>query len=422
MRLIRYPLYFFYSLYSLCLLAQQPRPPAVIPGVIEAEDYDPGGEGVSWHLAKARDTAKVYRADAVDIRPVEGGGFAVYVEPGEWLRYSATVQTAGMYTFEFRVAHQTGPDPEIRALCDGLDVTGDMTVPYTGGPAHWVTVSRPGVTLAAGRHVLKLEFGGGSGFYLDWIRATPGTLPQPGPRPDPSQWGLVWGDEFKYSGKPDPTKWDYDIGGDGWGNAELEYYTDRPENARVENGRLIVEARREDYKGRRYTSARLVTRGKREFLYGRVEVSAKLPAGAGTWPAIWLLGISRPEPWPASGELDIMEHIGRNPGWIHGSAHSRKYYWKKGNQKTGITCIPDTQTAFHEYALEWYPDRLEYFVDNNKYLTVVNEGTGWEAWPFDRPEYLLLNIAMGGGWGGAVDDSALPARMEVQYVRVYRHR
>ncbi|MGA3027626.1 MAG: family 16 glycosylhydrolase [Bryobacteraceae bacterium] len=399
-----------------------PRPPAVIPGTIEGEDYDPGGEGVTWHLAKARDTARVYRPDAVDIRPVTGGGFAVYAEPGEWLRYTANVQVAGMYTIDVRVAHQTGMDPEIRVLCDGVDVTGSMTVPYTGGSEHWVTVSRPGVTLTAGQHVLRLEFGGGSGFYLDWIRATPGSLPQPGPKPDPAQWELVWGDEFKYTGKPDPTKWDYDTGGGGWGNDELEYYTDRIENARVEGGRLIVEARREEYKGRHYTSARLVTRGKREFLYGRMEVSAKLPAGAGTWPAIWLLGVSRNEPWPASGELDIMEHIGRNPGWIHASAHSQKYYWKKGNQKTGVTCIPDAQTAFHEYALEWYPDRVEYFVDNNKYLTVFNEGTGWEAWPFDRPEYLLLNVAMGGGWGGAVDDSAVPTRMEIQYVRFYRHR
>ena len=225
-----------------------PRPPAVIPGTIEGEDYDPGGEGVTWHLAKARDTARVYRPDAVDIRPVTGGGFAVYAEPGEWLRYTANVQVAGMYTIDVRVAHQTGMDPEIRVLCDGVDVTGSMTVPYTGGSEHWVTVSRPGVTLTAGQHVLRLEFGGGSGFYLDWIRATPGSLPQPGPKPDPAQWELVWGDEFKYTGKPDPTKWDYDTGGGGWGNDELEYYTDRIENARVEGGRLIVEARREAWR------------------------------------------------------------------------------------------------------------------------------------------------------------------------------
>ncbi len=413
-------LYSLFSVYSLCslyspsLLAQPPRPPAVIPGTIEAEDYDSSGNGAEGHAAKGP-----WVPTAV---PIQGGGSAEPVEPGDWLGYTVSVQSAGMYTFNVRVAHQTGPDPEIRILCDGIDVTGSMTVPYTGGPEHWVTLSRPGVMLAAGQHVLKLEFGGGSGFYLDWIRGTPGSLPQPGPKPDAAQWELVWGDEFKYAGKPDPTKWGYDTGGNGWGNNELEYYTDRPENARVQDGRLIIEARREEYKGRHYTSARLVTHGKREFLYGRIEVSAKLPAGAGTWPAIWLLGVSRPESWPASGELDIMEHIGRNPCWIHGSAHSLKYYWVKGNQKTGITCIPDAPTAFHEYALEWYPDHLDYFVDNNKYLTVLNEGTGWEAWPFDHPEFLILNIAMGGGWGGRVDDGALPARMEIQYVRVYRHR
>jgi beta-glucanase (GH16 family) len=392
--------YSLYFLYSLCF-AQ--APPAELPGTIPAKDFDPGPA-------------------AVDVRPIEGGASAVHVKPGEWLRYATNVQATGMYTIELRVAHETGMDPEIRILCDGADVTGTMTVPYTGGPQHWVTLTRPGVTLTAGRHILKLEFGGGSGFYLASIRATPGTLPQPGPKPDPAKWELVWGDEFHYTGKPDPTKWAWDMGGDGWGNKELEYYTDRPENARVEDGRLIIEVRHEKYRGSHYTSARLTTRGKRDFLYGRIEVSAKLPTGAGTWPAIWLLGTSTREPWPASGELDIMEHIGRNPGWIHGSAHSLKYYWVKGNQKTGITCIPDAQTVFHEYALEWYPDRLDFFVDNNKYLTVANEGTGREAWPFDQPEYLILNIAMGGGWGGKVDDGVLPARMEIQYVRVYRQR
>jgi len=411
------------ALFAACLflpaalLAQKTEPSYTI----QAEDYDSGGEGVSWHLAKARETGKLYRPDPADIRAIPGGGFAAYMEPGEWLRYTRDV-AAGMYTIDFHVAHQIGSDPEIHVLCDGVNITGDMTVPYTGGPEHWVNISRPGITLTAGHHVFKLESGGGSGFYLDWIRLTPGGLPQPGPKPDMTQWSLVWGDEFQYTGKPDPAKWAYDIGGDGWGNNELEYYTDRPENSRVENGHLTIEARREDFKGRQYTSARLITRGKQDLLYGRIEVSAKLPTGAGTWPAIWLLGASRSEPWPASGELDIMEHIGRNPCWIHGSAHSLKYYWVKGNQKTGITCIPDAQSGFHEYALEWYPDHLDYFVDNNKYLTVTNEGTGWEAWPFDHPEYLILNIAMGGGWGGKVDDTTLPTRMEIQYVRVYKHK
>jgi len=351
---------------------------------------------------------------------IENGDRAV--KPGDSLAFPVTVQTGGVYTFTVRVAHPQGFDPEIRILCDGQDVTGYMTVPYTGSADKWTTISRPGVNLTAGAHELQLRAGGGSTFYLDQIAVTPGTLPAPGPKPDPSAWELVWGDEFQYTGRPDPAKWAYDIGGDGWGNKELEYYTDRPENARVENGRLSIEARREDYKGSHYTSARLVTRGTHEFRYGRIEVMAKLPAGGGSWPAIWLLGQSRPEGWPASGELDIMEHIGRNVGWIHGSAHSLKYYWVTGNQKTAVTWLPDAQTAFHEYALEWYPDRLDYFVDNNKYLTVPKESDDWRAWPFDMPEYLILNVALGGGWGGTVDDSALPARMEIKYVRTYRHR
>ena len=148
-------------------------------------------------------------------------------------------------------------------------------------------------------------------------------------------------------------------------------------------------------------------------------MSAKLPLGVGTWPAIWMLGAGD-LPWPARGELDIMEHVGKNPGWIHASAHSQKYYWSNGNQKTGITYLGDAQSAFHEYAMEWSAHRLDFFVDNNKYLTVVNDGTGHDAWPFDDPEYLLLNIAVGGDWGGpVVDDSAFPVRMEVDYVRVY---
>jgi len=186
---------------------------------------------------------------------------------------------------------------------------------------------------------------------------------------------------------------------------------------RVEGGRLIIEARREDFKENHYTSARLVTRGKKPIKYGRLEVSAKLPAGEGTWPAIWLLGDNGKD-WPGCGELDIMEHLGRNPGWIHGSAHSLKYFFKNGNQKTSITYVPHPEAAFHEYAIEWAPDHIDMFVDNNKYLTVTNDGSGWEAWPFGDPEYLILNIALG-GWGGKVNDSQLPARMEVKYVRYY---
>jgi beta-glucanase (GH16 family) len=323
-----------------------------------------------------------------------------------------------MYTLTFRVAHDIGDDPLFIVECDGHDITGIMNAPFTGGMSKWVTLNRPAVQLPAGKHVFTVKQVGGTSFYLDSIDFASGGTVKPGPTLDARKWKLVWSDEFNYTGKPDPEKWAYDIGGDGWGNHELEYYTDRLENARVENGKLIIEARREDFRENHYTSARLVTRGRKDFTYGRIEVSAKLPAGAGTWPAIWMLG-ENGKPWPACGELDIMEHLGRNSGWIHGSAHTLKYFFKNGNQRTSITYVPQPDSAFHKYAIEWYPDHLDMFVDNNKFFTVVNDGSGWEAWPFDHPEYLIMNLALG-GWGGTVDESKLPAKMEVEYVRVYQ--
>lgn len=233
---------------------------------------------------------------------------------------------------------------------------------------------------------------------------------------------LVWNDEFDYKGLPDSAKWNYDTGGHGWGNKELQYYTAwRPENARVENGKLIIEARKEPWEGRSYTSARLVTKGKGDWQYGRIEVRAKLPKGVGTWPAIWLLS-SKSEKWPDDGEIDIMEHVGYNPGKIHASIHCKKYYHSIGTQKTDTTMVPDYSEKFHVYALEWNKDSVNVAVDNKVYFTFTNEHTGYEAWPFDNKMHLLLNIAVGGTWGGqkGIDDKSWPAIMEVDYVRVYR--
>jgi beta-glucanase (GH16 family) len=391
-----------------------------IPGLIEAEDFDTGGEGVGYHDATPGNSGGVGRHDDVDLSACSEGGFTVTdLAPGEWLRYTVDVESTDVYSVVARVARGVGSDSHLRIACDGADITGAITVPNTGGPQHWLTLSRPGVRLTAGTHTLVVTLLDGMPLDLDWIRFTKEAPPTPGPRPNPREWTLIWSDEFEYSGKPDPAKWGYETGGGGWGNHELQHYTDRLENARVDGGKLVIEARRERHGDRQYTSARLVTSGKRTFRYGRVEVSAKLPRGVGTWPAIWMLGASNYE-WPARGELDIMEHVGKNPGWIHASAHCQKYYWRNGNQKTSITYIGDAQSAFHEYAMEWSSDRLDFFVDNNEYLTVTNERTGHDAWPFDDPEYLLLNIAVGGDWGGpAVDDSAFPVRMEIDYVRVY---
>jgi beta-glucanase (GH16 family) len=235
-------------------------------------------------------------------------------------------------------------------------------------------------------------------------------------------WSLVWSDEFNYKGLPDSSKWNYAVGGDGWGNNELEFYTlQRKENARVENGNLVIEARKEQWENRKYTSARLVTRGKADWKYGRIEVRAKLPKGLGTWPAIWMLGSTTPLKWPDDGEIDIMEHVGFDPGAIHASVHCKKYNHVINTQKTAIISVPDFGDAFHLYVLEWDAESIRIFVDKKKYFSFANEHSGYAAWPFDQPMHLLLNIAVGGNWGGkkGVDNAIFPQQMLVDYVRVY---
>jgi beta-glucanase (GH16 family) len=236
---------------------------------------------------------------------------------------------------------------------------------------------------------------------------------------------LVWSDEFNYTGLPDSSRWNYDIGGHGWGNEELQYYTGkRTENTRVENGHLIIETQKENWQGMKYTSARLVTKGKGEWQYGRVEVKAKIPNGRGSWPAIWMLGTNTPLNWPDDGEIDIMEHVGYNQGTVHASVHCKKYYHSIGTQKTGTIQVPDCSTDFHVYATEWDKDSLRVSVDGNVYFSFANEHTGYAAWPFDNKMYLLLNIAVGGHWGGqqGIDDAIFPKRMEINYVRVYQKK
>ena len=237
---------------------------------------------------------------------------------------------------------------------------------------------------------------------------------------------LVWSDEFDQPGLPNSTKWAYEVGGNGWGNNELEYYTSkRSENARVENGKLLIEARKEAYEGKNYTSARLMTKGIAEWKHGRIEVLAKLPAGRGTWPAIWMLGsnISTVN-WPRSGEIDIMEHVGFDPGVVHGTIHTEAYNHAKKTEKGKAISVDNVSSEFHRYAIEWTTDKIDFFVDDQKYYTVEKAVLGAEVaqWPFEQPFYLILNVAVGGNWGGqkGVDESIWPQRMEVDYVRVYQ--
>src|ERR1044071_8943497 len=193
---------------------------------------------------------------------------------------------------------------------------------------------------------------------------------------DANQWRLVWADEFDYNGLPDPAKWGYDVGGHGWGNKELQFYTkDRKENARVENGHLIIEARREDWEGSQYTSARLITKGKGDWLYGRIEVSAKLPSGRGTWPAIWMLptGLEYGH-WPSSGEIDIMEHVGFDPDVVHASIHTKAYNHNINTHKTGQVRVPNARTKFNVYAIEWEAHEIRGYINGKEYFTFRNEG------------------------------------------------
>ncbi|GAB2561801.1 hypothetical protein GCM10027190_09390 [Spirosoma areae] len=237
---------------------------------------------------------------------------------------------------------------------------------------------------------------------------------------------LVWADEFDKPGLPDSTKWGYEVGGNGWGNNELQYYTARrAENARIENGKLVIEARREAYQGKNYTSARLLTKDKTTWTYGRIEAFAKLPKGVGTWPAVWMLGKnSSTAGWPKCGEIDIMEHVGFDEGVVHGTVHTEAYNHSKKTEKGNSTTVKDVTTGFHRYAIEWTAEQIDFFVDDQKYYTVQKSALGYtEAqWPFDQPFFLILNVAVGGNWGGqkGVDESIWPQRMEIDYVRVYQ--
>lgn len=244
----------------------------------------------------------------------------------------------------------------------------------------------------------------------------------------PDGWKLVWADEFDKDGLPDATKWAYDteFNRNGWFNHELQYYAaGRRENSRVENGKLIIAARKEalstmaDYGGQQYSSARLITRGLASWTYGYIEVRAKLPCGVGTWPAIWMLGSKGR--WPDDGEIDIMEHVGQKPGQILGSIYTAAQNWPAGTPNTTSTTVANACSAFHNYQLTWNAERVVIGVDNRNYIQLINPNDGdYRKWPFSNPQYLLLNLAIGGDLGGKVDDTALPQQMEVEYVRVYQ--
>jgi beta-glucanase (GH16 family) len=235
---------------------------------------------------------------------------------------------------------------------------------------------------------------------------------------------LLWADEFTQADgtKPDSTKWGNDIGGSGWGNNELQYYTDRTENARIEGGQLVIEARKENFGGKSYTSARLLTKNKVSWTYGRIEARIKIPKGQGIWPAFWMLGANIDGVgWPLCGEIDIMENIGSLPSTLYGTLHGPGYSGGGGISGNTVLAGAALGDDFHVYAIEWEENRIRWFLDGQQFFSLTPANLpGGSAWVFNAPQFLILNVAVGGNWPGSPNASTVfPQRMTVDYVRVY---
>jgi len=239
-------------------------------------------------------------------------------------------------------------------------------------------------------------------------------------------WVCIWADEFSGT-EVDLTKWTYEINGDGGGNQELQYYTDA--NATVADGILSITAKNESYLGKSYTSSRLNSKYKGDFQYVRVIARAKMPTGVGTWPAIWMMPtMSEYGGWPDSGEIDIMEYVGYDPDVIHSTIHTERFNHMLGTQISYTKAVENAETEYHDYQLDWYPGHMVAYVDGvkigefNYAASFTDEYPYYECFPFDSPFYLILNLAVGGSWGGAegVDPDAFPTALQVDYVRVYK--
>ncbi len=234
---------------------------------------------------------------------------------------------------------------------------------------------------------------------------------------------LVMQDEFNKDGSPNSDLWGFDIGNgpNGWGNNELQYYTDRKENVTIQSGHLIITAREESFKGSNYTSARLLTKGKFEQQYGRFEARIRLPWGQGIWPAFWMLGADiDSNPWPAAGEIDIMEFRGQEPTLILGSVHGPGYSGGEAISKSYSLTNGRFDTGFHVFGIEWGPNFVNYYVDNVLYNQITPADVTGE-WVFEKPFYILINLAVGGSFVGSPnDETVFPQTMLVDYVRVYK--
>lgn len=387
------------------------------------------------------ESEKVYQADYIleveSVTLVEGNwsldddSYLLNDQQG-WLAFDLNIDEPGRYKVEV-IAEGKGTVwiEDYYANDDGrtYNITGNIVFNSEDEQLK----GKEGSPLNSGRHPMKLH-ASGSNLEIDKVlitkmmdhQITPVSMEQSYVG---DEWQLVWSDEFDGMGKPDSTKWIYDIGDWGWGNNEPQYYTQgRSENARVENGNLIIEAHKNDL-GKEWTSARLTTRGRASFLYGKIEFRAKVPSGDGTWAAGWLLGDEYVDElsWPYCGEIDVLETTGKEiddetgNGLNHASCHTRTYYFKEGTQITSEIEVENLENEFHTYGIEWTPEGIIAYLDGNYYYTYDKTQDELE-WPFDKPQNIILNLAIGGGMGGAIDPSLQSAQLVVDYVRVYGKR
>lgn len=384
--------------------------------VFQAENYN------AFYDTTPGNSGGVYRGDDVDIEYTTdtGGGYNVgWIVQGEWLAFNGlNIPATGSYTVRLRVASPNGATASVD-LNAGSIVLGNFTIPATGGWQNWTTVSRT-VNLNAGTYNLGV-FAQTSDWNFNWIEIVPNNNPGR---------TLVWSDEFN---NINTANWTFETGGGGWGNNELQYYTNG-QNAFIQNDPqagsnvLVIEARRNNpanyscwYGPCTYTST-LISRGKKSFQYGRIEARLKLPQTQGIWPAFWMLGNNLGQVgWPASGEIDIMEHVGYEPTTTHGALHGPGY---SGNTPlTGAHNLGQyVDVNYHVYAVEWDANGIRWFRDNIQFYSVTRaQVQAYGQWVFDQPFFLLLNVAVGGNWPGSPDaGSIFPQRMYVDYVRVYQ--
>lgn len=363
---------------------------------------------------------------------------STYVETKSegWIALDVNIPIAGRYKSEIRVAHDSSKDHAICWIEDYYDnkddriynITGNIIVEKTNGD--FVILGKDGSPLNSGLHRIKLHFN--KPIKIDYIKftlqkeheITPLTLMQ---KTNGKNWKIVWSDEFE-DVELDSNKWTFDFGNWGWGNGEEQYYTvNNKDNTRLKDGNLIIEAKKESNTGK-WTSARLTTRGKVSFLYGKIEFRAKVPNYKGNWAAGWTLGDAYVDElsWPYCGEIDILESVGyemddnNGNGIAHASAHSATRYFKLGNQPTNTIEVSNMNNDFHIYSVEWSPEEIVAYVDDKAYFSYSDKSSEL-SWPFCSPQNIVLNLTIGGGWGGyyGIDDTIHSQKMIIDYVRVY---